>query len=327
MRIGAVVIGRNEGARLRRCLDSLVASRASFAEIVYVDSNSDDGSVTLARSLGVEVVALDVTTPFTAARARNAGFKRLVERAPDVEVVQFIDGDCELLPAFVGAAIDALADESVAAVAGRLRERDVQASIYNRLCDVEWDGPVGDVDFVGGIAAYRASAFRGVDGFDPRLIAGEEPELCLRLRRRGHRIVRISDDMALHDAAMVRFSQWWRRAQRAGHAYAEGSEMHGAGPERHWVRETRRSLLWGVAIPSAAIGLVPLTFGASLALFGLYPVSAFRAYRAVRSRRDVRDSLTFAAFATLGKFPESVGILSQRLDALRGRRRGLIEYK
>ena len=207
MRIGAVVIGRNEGARLRRCLDSLVASRASFAEIVYVDSNSDDGSVTLARSLCVEVVALDVTTPFTAARARNAGFKRLVERAPDVEVVQFIDGDCELLPAFVGAAIDALADESVAAVAGRLRERDVQASIYNRLCDVEWDGPVGDVDFVGGIAAYRASAFRGVDGFDPRLIAGEEPELCLRLRRRGHRIVRISDDMALHDAAMVRFSQ------------------------------------------------------------------------------------------------------------------------
>ena len=40
--LGAVVIGRNEGARLERCLDSL---QGTVACIVYADSGSEDGSV------------------------------------------------------------------------------------------------------------------------------------------------------------------------------------------------------------------------------------------------------------------------------------------
>lgn len=327
MRIGAVVIGRNEGERLRRCLASVVGGAAGVHPVVYVDSASTDGSVEAARRVGADVVELDLSVPFTAARARNAGFERLRAVAPEVELVQFVDGDCELFPEFVARAARTLDDATVVAVAGRLRERDVEASVYNRLCDVEWDGPAGDVDFVGGIAMYRASAFAAAAGFDPALIAGEEPELCLRLRRAGGRIVRIADDMALHDAAMTRFSQWWTRARRAGHAYAEGAAMHGDEPERHFVRETRRLLFWGAALPVGAVLGAPLTFGLSLGLFGLYPVSAYRAYRSVRGRRDARDALTYAAFTTLGKWPEAIGALSYGVDRLRGRRRGLIEYK
>lgn len=322
--IGAVVIGRNEGERLRRCLTSL-AERV--APIVYVDSGSVDGSVELARSLGADVVELDLSIPFTAARARNEGFARARSLAPALGIVQFVDGDCELLPGFLDRVVEAFRDDTVGVVAGRLRERNVEASLYNRLCDIEWDGPVGDVDWVGGNAAFRASVFEAAGGFDSSLIAGEEPELCLRIRRLGSRVVRIDVPMALHDAAMTRFSQWWRRSLRAGHAYAEGAVMHGASGERYCVREMFRSLAYGAVLPSVAVLAAPWTGGLSLVGVGLYPVSAYRAYRSVRGRRDARDSAVYAGFVTLAKFPEALGILKFHARRLRGRRSELIEYK
>src|SRR5687768_17706012 len=94
--VGVIAIGRNEGERLRRCLASVVGK--GCAAVVYVDSNSSDGSVAMARGMGVEVVELDMSLPFSAARARNAGFERLVQAAPHVEFVQFVDGDCEVQP-------------------------------------------------------------------------------------------------------------------------------------------------------------------------------------------------------------------------------------
>ena len=70
--------------------------------------------------------------------------------------------------------------------------------------------------------------------------------------------------MILHDLAMTRFGQWWRRAIRAGHAYAEGADRHGQPPERHWVREARNVAFWGLALPAAAAALAWPTRGASL---------------------------------------------------------------
>lgn len=321
---GAVVIGRNEGERLRRCLASL-AGRVE--PIVYVDSASTDGSVELARSFGADVVQLDLSTPFTAARARNTGLARALELAPALEFVQFVDGDCEMLPGYLEAAAAAFEDATIGVVAGRLRERNVEASVYNRLCDVEWDGAVGDVDSVGGNAAFRVSVFRAVSGFDPTLIAGEEPELCLRVRRSGSRVVRIDVPMALHDAAMTRFSQWWTRSLRAGYAYAEGAARHGRGPERYYVRPMLRSLVYGFAIPVTVLLTVVPTRGASSLLLAVYPVSAYRAHRSIRGRREARDAWLYGAFVTLAKFPEALGGLKFLYLRLRGRRSGLIEYK
>ena len=79
--------------------------------------------------------------PFTAARARNAGFRRLREVATDLEYVQFVDGDCEINARWPEIAASFLASQAgVAAVAGRLRERHPGQSVYNWLCDREWDG-------------------------------------------------------------------------------------------------------------------------------------------------------------------------------------------
>jgi GT2 family glycosyltransferase len=316
-RIGAVAIGRNEGARLRRCLASL---QGRAGRIVYVDSGSTDGSPEAAAAAGAEMVALDLARPFTAARARNEGFERLMGLGTP-QYVQFIEGDCELQPGWLEAAVAFLDSRpDVAAVCGRRRERHPEQSVYNRLIDREWDTPVGEAAACGGDVLIRAEAFRAAGGFDPRLIAGEEPELCVRLRTAGWRIWRLDAEMTLHDAAITRFGQWWRRARRAGHAYAEGAAMHGTAPERHRVAQTRRALIWGLALPVAVLVLAPLAPPLALLLALAWPVQVARL-----TRRS--GDLSEALFLTLGKIPEAIGVLDYHLGRLSGRRRGLIEYK
>ena len=201
-----IIIARNEGERFLACLASV---GDQFSRVIYVDSGSTDGSVHAAAAAGAEVVHLDMSRPFTAARARNAGLDRLQDGGDPPDLVQFIDGDCVLLPEWVRTASDFLrATPKAAMVCGRLRERFPQASIYNRLADLEWQGSPGQVKACGGIAMGRTRALVQAGGFNPDLIAGEEPELCLRLRMAGWRIWRLGDDMALHDAAMTRFGQW-----------------------------------------------------------------------------------------------------------------------
>lgn len=218
-KVGFVVIGRNEAARLPTCLASIMVHGYPT---VFVDSGSTDGSADLARKMGCSVVELRLEQGFTAARARNAGFARLRFIDPAITLVQFVDGDCELAKGWPPAAIAALlCDPRIAAVCGRRRERAPDSSPYNRLCDLEWNTSVGDTHSCGGDAMIRADAFAGVGGFRPSLIAGEEPELCFRLRQAGWTIQRIPDEMTLHDAAMSRFGQWWKRNRRNGHAIAE----------------------------------------------------------------------------------------------------------
>lgn len=320
--VAAIAIGRNEGERLIRCLESLL--RADLAPLIYVDSGSTDGSMAAARALGVEVVALDMSRPFTAARARNAGLARLREIAPEVAFVQLLDGDCELQPGWVTAALARFeSDPQLAIVCGRRRERFPQASIYNAQCDREWDRPPGETTECGGDALMRVAALDQVGGYDPQLIAGEEPEMCLRLRKAGWKIWRLGAEMTLHDAAMLRFSQFWKRARRGGHAFAEGAHLHGGAPWRHYVQPTRRALLWGLVLPLGILAASVVSPWALL-LALVYPLQILRMAR--------RGGFSAAAWQeawllTVGKFPEALGVAEFHLRRLSGRRAGLIEYK
>jgi glycosyltransferase involved in cell wall biosynthesis len=324
--VGVVAIGRNEGERLRRCLESVVGRSTA---LVYVDSGSTDGSVQLAKSLGASVVELDLSIPFTAARARNAGFERATSLDPSVEFVQFVDGDCEVVAGWLERAADELhGDEKLAVVCGRRRERFPEATIYNRLCDLEWDTPIGDAKACGGDALMRASAFREVGGYDPSVIAGEEPEMCVRLRGKGWTIRRIDAEMTLHDAAMTRFGQWWKRNVRAGHAFAEGYAMHGAPPERHWAQRVRSNWAYGIVLPLLALGLAWPTRAISLALLLAYPLLAWRVAGHERKRgRSPGDARLQGFFVMLGKLPQAIGQARYHYGRLLGRRSTLIEYK
>lgn len=328
-RVGIVVIGRNEGERLVRCLESVRGQ----GQVVYVDSGSTDGSVGRARELGAEVVELDMSKPFTAARARNAGFARLREHMPDVEFVQFVDGDCEVEPGWLHAGTTALQLEpGLAAVCGRLRERFPEASIFNQLCQMEWDGPLGDVASCGGVAMYRVKPFADANGFRESMQAGEEPELCFRLRSAGANIRRVAQQMAIHDAAMTKTVQWMTRTKRGGQAFAECHWLHrGSGFRR---REVSRAIVWGIIAPSGiAVGLLGIVVSPWLAVIAILSVLGMCAMsvRASNSKRrqgySLQASLLYGIACLTGKPFESLGLLRYHLNRARGQHIELLEYR
>jgi glycosyltransferase involved in cell wall biosynthesis len=321
VRVGVVVIGRNEGERLRACLSSIDPRRRPT---VYVDSGSSDGSLALAESLGADVVALDMSQPFTAARARNEGFAAL-QRFHRCDFVQFVDGDTELVHGWLPHATRFLFDrESVAVVCGRRRERHPERTIFNALCDMEWDTPVGEALECGGDALVRSAAFAQAGGFAPELIAGEEPDLCVRLRARGWTIWRVDHDMTLHDAAMVRLGQWWLRCKRAGYAFAEVSRKHRGSEYGIWRGAVLRAALWGGLLPMT-IGVGAVAHPVALAMLGCYPAQIVRL--AMRRGPSRQEAWIYATFGTLCKFPEAAGIAAYYLALVSGRRRKIIEYK
>lgn len=326
MTVGIVVIGRNEGSRLETCLRSL---SPESRPVIYVDSGSTDGSPLKATEMGAEVVDLDMNLPFTAARARNVGWRRLLQKHPQTELVQFLDGDCELRPDWLIVAEKTLHDQpELSVVCGRRRERYPEASVYNRLCNQEWDTPVGFADACGGDAMFRAKILEETGGYRDDLIAGEEPELCLRIRERGGKIFRLDAEMTLHDAAMTRYSQWRKRHVRAGHAFAEVSTLHRHSPCRIWSKETRSNFFWGLAIPLLWISLAWPTWGISSVLLAGYPVLFFkiRRYRQ-RVGDNVSDATVYAWYCVLSKFPQAWGQLTYFRNRLFRRRTRLIEYK
>lgn len=326
-RVGAVAIGRNEGERLRRCLEAL---GRETGRIVYVDSGSTDGSADMARARGVEVVDLDMTIPFTAARARNAGFERLRERWPETEYIQFVDGDMEVLPGWLTTAEQLLDDRpDVVAVCGWRRERHPERSIYNRICDMEWRmGEVGETANFGGDVMFRASALAEVGGYDTGVIAAEDDELGVRLRERGGKLVRIDHESTLHDADMHHFRQWWTRAKRCGHAYAQVRALHGDGEQAKFVTELRRTWIFGALVPGGALVLTVPTLGLSWGALGFYPLNAVRIAAGTHRRGfSWPDSLAWGASCALSPIPQALGAAKFFLDKLRRRRPEIIEYK
>jgi glycosyltransferase involved in cell wall biosynthesis len=321
---GVVVIGRNEGDRLKRCLESV---QSLSKPVVYVDSGSTDGSITAAQERGATVIELDMQSVFTAARARNEGLAKLTEMHPELDYVFFVDGDCEVASGWLKIATQFLDQhDDVAVVSGYRRERFPDKSIYNLLIDLEWRGyPFGETRICGGDALMRVRALQEVEGYRADLICGEEPEMCVRLRKRKWRIWRLDVPMSLHDAAMYHFSQWWKRQMRAGYAYALGASLHGEPPERHGVSESYRAWGWGLFIPFAIVLLALLLSAWYLALFALYPLQWARL--AVRGTASRRINWLRSGALVLGKFPEMFGQIKFLSDRIRGARPRLIEYK
>jgi GT2 family glycosyltransferase len=329
--VAIVAIGRNEGERLKACLRAAgVSSAVGARTVVFVDSGSTDGSAEYARSVGCHVVELDASRPFTAARARNEGFACAMEHAPDAEFVQFVDGDCELEAGWLQAAVAALAvRDDAGLVCGHVREIHPEASVFNRLCDLEWRQAPGEVPTAGGRFMARARAFREAGGFRPDVIAAEDDEFCIRVRRKGWKLLKIDTPMARHDVAITSIGQWWRRTRRAGHAYAQVAALHGSGEERYFVRDRRRILIWGLALPVAALAAAPFTRGISLlVMVGAYGLQLVHTARGCRKRGwTARDAWTYGFFTVISRFPALQGLLEYYWRRRRGRPLTMIEYK
>lgn len=311
-RVGTVVIGRNEGALLSR---SLASVPSGIGPLVYVDSGSTDDSVQVAEARGCEVLVLDERFPLSAARGRNEGARHFAHRLDTPEFVQFVDGDCTLEPGWLEAALAYMEATPRAAVCfGRLRERYPETSIYNALCDLEWHRPLGKVASCGGIFLVRAHAFHSVGGFDETIRAGEEPELCERLRADGGEIHSIDVPMAQHDAELTTFKAWCTRQRRGGRGAMEVAERFAHPGFRGQARSTR---MWSVGwlltslLFAAVGGVLGGAPGAVLGLaagFGLWVLQAARIARRALSRGfPPRLALAHGALTLIAKWPQLLG--------------------
>jgi cellulose synthase/poly-beta-1,6-N-acetylglucosamine synthase-like glycosyltransferase len=327
--LSIVVIGRNEGARLARCLESITSARGISGEIqiIYVDSASTDESPVIARAFDAEVIVLGAENS-TAARGRNAGWRSA--RAP---FVLFLDGDTVLHEDFPRLALNALADDgAVAAAWGHRRELHPDHSLYDRVLDLDWIYEPGESEFCGGDVMMRRRALEQVDGFDPTLIAGEEPELCRRLRDCGYRILHIDSPMTGHDLNIRRFGQYWRRALRAGHAYAEVSTRFRSSSDPMWLRESKRNYLSGGFWITSLLGCVA-TLGLSVvpAILWIALLTALSLRSGWKARwkapRQPILMLLYGLHSQVQQIPILIGQLQFALNRRSGRRVRLIEYK
>lgn len=321
--LDVVLIGRNEGDRLVACLAS-IAGQAR--RIVYVDSGSGDDSVANARAAGAEVVELAPDLPFTAARARHAGFTHLDTTGGAAPFVQFVDGDCRVQPGWLERGLAAISgDETLGLVTGWRSEIAPEASLYNALCAVEWRRPAGEIAACGGDMMVRSAAYRAVGGFDARVIAAEDDELCCRLRKAGWRLRRIPQEMTLHDAAMRRFGQWWRRAERTGHGFAQVGHLHPG----YFRRERARMWLFAAVLPILLILGLWAAWWLAVTVAFLYLLSFVKTARRQQLEEGLprAEARRHAALLTLSKFPNLVGALRYWLRHARGADMRIIEYK
>jgi cellulose synthase/poly-beta-1,6-N-acetylglucosamine synthase-like glycosyltransferase len=326
--IAVVVIGRNEGERLRACLTSVLTMNypRELLDVIYVDSSSTDGSVAMAQGMGVRTVLLD--GPTTAARGRNAGWTQT--SAP---VVLFLDGDTILAADFVSRNLGQFADPTIAGVCGNRREMRTGDSIYNALIDLDWNMAPGFIRYFGGDTLVRRDALVRVNGYNPSLIAGEEPDMCRRMRGLGYRILHVDEAMTLHDIAMYRFGQYWKRSVRTGYAYAQVSSIYAKTADPLWLDSSRanvvRAASW-IGGPLVAIVL-------SIAFRSWIPVSVFALAAVVLwSRTGVRAAsrvksawvlIVYSIHSHLQQIPVFLGQLRFWTGRARGRGSALMEYK
>lgn len=327
--LSVVIIGRNEGERLRRCLESVknMDPIGGDVEVIYVDSGSVDNSIALAQGYGAKTLKVESSRP-TAALGRNTGWR--VASAP---IVLFLDGDTVLNPSFVNNSLPEFEDPEVAIVWGHRREMFPENTLYNRVLDLDWIYPPGPSEFCGGDALMRKAVLEEVNGYDSTLIAGEEPEMCGRIRSRGYEILHVDHKMTGHDLAMTRWSQYWRRAFRAGYAYAQVSRRFKDSPTSLWGSEVRRNFIRAVFV----VGLIGVGVAASLFWMSVLPILAVLAFfilLAVRTAGRVRwkceefsTRFLYGLHSHLQHLPIAVGQLAFLRDLARGRDRHLIEYK
>ena len=323
--LSVVIIGRNEGERLERCILSAQAIQDwAPIEILYVDSGSTDGSLDLAARLGATILPLPAGA-FTAARARNLGWRHATG-----ELILFLDGDTILDADFPLHALSELRNDPVNAAAwGHRREVCPCLSIYVRILDLDWVYKPGETLFFGGDVLVRRAALEAVNGFDETLIAGEEPEMCRRMRNLGWRIQHIDVPMTLHDLAITRFSQYWRRSQRAGYAFAAVSARFRTTSDPFWSdeasRNRQRGLFWLLTpiLALIASGVLLSPWPITLWLLLLLAFAARTAWQYRWKPAPWTTLLLYGFHSHLQQIP----ILFGQLQFKRNRNKALMEYK
>jgi hypothetical protein len=314
--VGVVVV-----AGQRSPETALRAAAASSLAVVFVAQSNDAEAAETARRAGIETVEVP-DRALTAGRARNAGYRQLKKRLPDLQYVQFVDSDLTLDAQWLaGAARFMERRPEVAAIEGKIRFENEGSSVFARVSAIEINGEAGETDVVGANLFVRADAFEGAGGFRGDLTVNETRDLCIRLRRRGAHIWRLDAWMGVVASRSDGLAGFWEASVHRGYEYAHGAALHGAPPDRLFAGERARALLWGAFLPSlvatAAIAAAvyaalfaplsnPLLYGLSALAVGVL-VYLIKVVVVAASLGGRPGAWPFAFWSTVGRVGEALG--------------------
>ncbi len=319
--IDIVIIGVNAAATLPRCIESVLRSAYpdEYLHIYYVDGGSSDDSVEQARGFeGVEVVEMQPRHP-SPGLGRNEGW-----RLGRSSFVQFLDSDTIMDPQWLNIGLHALQENpECAAVFGKRREVDPQATVFNWIADQEWNPRPGEVQAFGGDVLVRREVLEATGGYDEVLVSGEDPELSRRIIARGWRIWHMDASMTAHDLAMRSVRQYWRRGFRTGYGYAAVLARHGRD-SGFWLQESVRICIRGGFGPGCVLlgqaRLFPAWAGGLLSVLGLLLFFYPRLFRVewFMSDKNLTEKLArrYAWHCSLIVLPEFFGMLRYALGVV-----------
>lgn len=189
--ISFIVIGKNEGWKLKLCFDSILnvvqKDEINAYEVVYVDSRSSDDSIALAKTYPNIRVFL-VTGECNAGVGRNIGAKEALGN-----ILFFIDGDMELQPNFLK---NVLCDNEKRLVypfiSGLHLDMLYDTSWKFRYSQLENHPPCDEIWMIttGGLFMVERKYWEELGGIDTRLRANEDYDFGLRMSERGVKMCR-----------------------------------------------------------------------------------------------------------------------------------------
>lgn len=323
--VSIVIIGRNEGDRLVKCIQSAqnLEYPSEKKEIIYVDSCSSDGSTESAKKLGIEKVYILEQEKTCAAMGRNLGLQHA-----DGELILFLDGDTQISSDFLTTAVPHFESEEIAVVYGRRTEIHPD-SIYIKLCGSDWSQRIpGYTDTAAGDVLVRADVIREIGGYK-EIIAGEDPEMSNSVINAGYKILFLDINMVKHDLAMYNFKQYWRHSVRSGFAYAVVADLTKKRANPLWVDKSKKILLQGILyIFAPLLGIIlslflrsPIPFLIYMLLGGLILCRSFLKNR--KKGMERKYNLIYTLHSHFLKIPLIIG----QFTYMTNKNKSLIEYK
>lgn len=200
--ISFIVIGKNEGDRLVKCLKSVrnfaLDNNAKY-EIIYVDSQSTDGSLEYVKSLNW-VSCHSLSGKCNAARARNLGASKSKGNN-----LFFVDGDMEL---------NSKAYTSYFNVQENLYHPIMTGNRLDIFYDNNWNkigslktGPNHDIEQIttGGLFIIESNLWNEISGMDSKLNCFEDNDLAYRIFKKRN-IKVLKKQVVLADHHTIRYT-------------------------------------------------------------------------------------------------------------------------
>ncbi|KAA3620026.1 MAG: glycosyltransferase [Calditrichaeota bacterium] len=212
--LSVVLISKNQDWNIKRLIESVLRKTEGIQarEILLVDSASDDCTTEIAQHYPINIIRLHDSKFLTPAAGRYVGFKHTTG-----DFILFLDGDMELCPHWLDKAMELIQNQSeIAAITGQRIDlpEETQSADKPVLPVIENDRGV-PVEKGGGAAMYRRSTLDEIGQFNPYLCSDEEPDICLRIRYNGYKIIELKQTIVLHysdpsDKLSTKIGRWRR---------------------------------------------------------------------------------------------------------------------